>query len=70
MCRRSLVKAGATKWILLMVLQRVDCCSILYPTGRSIQKSYSDGNEEYFKESESRFEKASYEKKDSIKSRG
>jgi carboxyl-terminal processing protease len=26
-------------------------------------KSYSDGNEEYFKESESRFEKASYMKR-------
>jgi hypothetical protein len=24
----------------------LDRCSILHPTGRSIQKSYSDGNEE------------------------
>jgi carboxyl-terminal processing protease len=37
------------------------------PTGRSIQKSYSDGNEEYFKESESRFEKGELYEKDSIK---
>jgi carboxyl-terminal processing protease len=37
------------------------------PTGRSIQKPYSKGNEEYFKESESRFEKGELYEKDSIK---
>jgi carboxyl-terminal processing protease len=37
------------------------------PTGRSIQKPYSEGNEEYFKESESRFEKGELYEKDSIK---
>jgi carboxyl-terminal processing protease len=37
------------------------------PTGRSIQKPYSKGNEEYFKESESRFEKGELFEKDSIK---
>lgn len=37
------------------------------PTGRSIQKPYSKGNEEYFKESESRFVKGELYEKDSIK---
>jgi carboxyl-terminal processing protease len=37
------------------------------PTGRSIQKPYSKGNEEYFKESESRFLHGELYKKDSIK---
>lgn len=37
------------------------------PTGRSIQKPYSKGNEEYFKESGSRFEKGELYEKDSIK---
>lgn len=37
------------------------------PTGRSIQKPYSHGNEEYFKESDSRFLHGELYKKDSIK---
>jgi carboxyl-terminal processing protease len=37
------------------------------PTGRSIQKPYSKGNEEYFEESESRFAKGELYEKDSIK---
>lgn len=37
------------------------------PTGRSIQKTYSKGNEEYFKESDSRFLHGELYKKDSIK---
>lgn len=37
------------------------------PTGRSIQKPYSKGNEEYFKESDSRFANGELYKKDSIK---
>jgi carboxyl-terminal processing protease len=37
------------------------------PTGRSIQKPYSKGNEAYFNESESRFEKGELYEKDSIK---
>ncbi|REH00061.1 S41 family peptidase [Flavobacterium aquicola] len=37
------------------------------PTGRSIQKPYVKGNEEYFKESESRFLHGELYKKDSIK---
>lgn len=37
------------------------------PTGRSIQKPYSKGNEDYFKESESRFAKGELYEKDSIK---
>ncbi|HEY4617842.1 MAG TPA: S41 family peptidase [Flavobacterium sp.] len=37
------------------------------PTGRSIQKPYSKGNEQYYKESESRFEKGELYEKDSIK---
>ena len=37
------------------------------PTGRSIQKPYSKGNEDYFKESDSRFEKGELFNKDSIK---
>jgi carboxyl-terminal processing protease len=37
------------------------------PTGRSIQKPYSKGNEEYFKESDSRFVHGELFKKDSIK---
>ncbi|MDD5149753.1 MAG: S41 family peptidase [Flavobacterium sp.] len=37
------------------------------PTGRSIQKSYSKGNEEYFKESDSRFTNGELFNKDSIK---
>ena len=37
------------------------------PTGRSIQKTYSKGNEEYFKESDSRFANGELFKKDSIK---
>jgi carboxyl-terminal processing protease len=37
------------------------------PTGRSIQKPYSKGNEEYFKESDSRFLHGELYKKDSIK---
>ncbi|WP_366185245.1 S41 family peptidase [Flavobacterium ovatum] len=37
------------------------------PTGRSIQKSYSKGNESYFKESESRFLTGELYAKDSIK---
>ncbi|PKB16311.1 S41 family peptidase [Flavobacterium sp. 5] len=37
------------------------------PTGRSIQKPYSKGKEEYFKESESRFLHGELYKKDSIK---
>jgi carboxyl-terminal processing protease len=37
------------------------------PTGRSIQKPYSAGNEEYFKESDSRFLHGELYKKDSIK---
>ncbi|WP_338407155.1 S41 family peptidase [uncultured Flavobacterium sp.] len=37
------------------------------PTGRSIQKPYSKGNEEYFKESDSRFEDGELFNKDSIK---
>ncbi len=37
------------------------------PTGRSIQKSYSKGNEDYFKESESRFTNGELFNKDSIK---
>lgn len=37
------------------------------PTGRSIQKPYSKGEEQYFKESESRFENGELYEKDSIK---
>ena len=37
------------------------------PTGRSIQKPYSKGNEEYFKESDSRFLHGELYEKDSIK---
>ncbi|PVX45497.1 carboxyl-terminal processing protease [Flavobacterium sp. 103] len=37
------------------------------PTGRSIQKPYSKGNEEYFKESDDRFLHGELYKKDSIK---
>jgi carboxyl-terminal processing protease len=37
------------------------------PTGRSIQRPYSKGNDEYFKESESRFENGELYEKDSIK---
>jgi len=37
------------------------------PTGRSIQKPYSNGNEDYFKESESRFVNGELYHKDSIK---
>lgn len=37
------------------------------PTGRSIQKTYSKGNEAYFKESDSRFSNGELYKKDSIK---
>ncbi|MFI0490197.1 S41 family peptidase [Flavobacterium sp.] len=37
------------------------------PTGRSIQKSYSKGNEAYFKESDSRFANGELYNKDSIK---
>jgi len=37
------------------------------PTGRSIQKSYSKGNKEYFKESDSRFANGELYNKDSIK---
>jgi carboxyl-terminal processing protease len=37
------------------------------PTGRSIQKPYSKGNKEYFKESDSRFLHGELYKKDSIK---
>ena len=37
------------------------------PTGRSIQKPYSKGKEDYFKESESRFESGELYEKDSIK---
>jgi len=37
------------------------------PTGRSIQKPYSKGNEEYFKESDSRYEHGELYQKDSIK---
>ncbi|PZX93932.1 peptidase S41 [Flavobacterium aquariorum] len=37
------------------------------PTGRSIQKPYSKGNEEYFKESDNRFLHGELYKKDSIK---
>ena len=37
------------------------------PTGRSIQKSYSKGNEDYFKESDARFLHGELYKKDSIK---
>ncbi|HEX9151375.1 MAG TPA: S41 family peptidase [Flavobacterium sp.] len=37
------------------------------PTGRSIQKPYSKGNEAYFKESDSRFENGELYEKDSIK---
>ncbi|MBG6060283.1 carboxyl-terminal processing protease [Flavobacterium sp. CG_9.1] len=37
------------------------------PTGRSIQKPYSKGNEAYFKESEARFENGELFEKDSIK---
>ena len=37
------------------------------PTGRSIQKPYSTGNEAYFKESESRFTNGELYEKDSIK---
>ncbi|RTY70545.1 S41 family peptidase [Flavobacterium bomense] len=37
------------------------------PTGRSIQKPYSKGNEAYFKESETRFENGELYQKDSIK---
>jgi DNA-binding cell septation regulator SpoVG len=42
----------------------LDRCSILHPTGRSIKSRIQMAmNEEYFKESESRFEKASYMKR-------
>jgi carboxyl-terminal processing protease len=37
------------------------------PTGRSIQKPYAKGNEDYFKESDSRFKNGELYKKDSIK---
>lgn len=37
------------------------------PTGRSIQKSYGNGNEDYFKEFDKRFENGELYKKDSIK---
>ena len=37
------------------------------PTGRSIQKPYVKGNEEYFKESEIRFQNGELYEKDSIK---
>ncbi|MET0759379.1 MAG: S41 family peptidase, partial [Flavobacterium sp.] len=37
------------------------------PTGRSIQKSYKNGNEDYFKEFDKRFENGELYKKDSIK---
>jgi carboxyl-terminal processing protease len=37
------------------------------PTGRSIQKPYSKGNEEYFKEADDRFLHGELYKKDSIK---
>ncbi|MDN3674969.1 S41 family peptidase [Flavobacterium branchiarum] len=37
------------------------------PTGRSIQKTYSHGNEDYFKESDSRFSNGELYTKDSIK---
>jgi carboxyl-terminal processing protease len=37
------------------------------PTGRSIQKPYSHGNEDYFKESDSRFNNGELYSKDSIK---
>ena len=37
------------------------------PTGRSIQKPYSKGNEAYFKEAETRFENGELYQKDSIK---
>jgi carboxyl-terminal processing protease len=37
------------------------------PTGRSIQKPYSNGNEDYFKESNHRLENGELYKKDSIK---
>jgi carboxyl-terminal processing protease len=37
------------------------------PTGRSIQKPYIKGNEDYFKESDSRFKNGELYKKDSIK---
>lgn len=37
------------------------------PTGRSIQKPYSKGNESYFKESDSRFSNGELYEKDSIK---
>ncbi|MCV9929270.1 S41 family peptidase [Flavobacterium sp. LS1R49] len=37
------------------------------PTGRSIQKPYSHGNEDYFKESDSRFKNGELYNKDSIK---
>lgn len=37
------------------------------PTGRSIQRPYSKGNEAYFKESEARFENGELYQKDSIK---
>lgn len=37
------------------------------PTGRSIQKPYSKGNDAYFKESEARFENGELFEKDSIK---
>lgn len=37
------------------------------PTGRSIQKSYTNGNESYFKEFDARFENGELFKKDSIK---
>ncbi|MES2545048.1 MAG: S41 family peptidase [Bacteroidota bacterium] len=38
------------------------------PTGRSIQKPYTKGNEEYFKESDKRFDNGELYQKDSIKS--
>lgn len=37
------------------------------PTGRSIQKSYTNGNDSYFKEFDARFENGELFKKDSIK---
>ncbi|MBG6110615.1 carboxyl-terminal processing protease [Flavobacterium sp. CG_23.5] len=37
------------------------------PTGRSIQKPYSKGNEDYFKESDARFQNGELYSKDSIK---
>jgi carboxyl-terminal processing protease len=37
------------------------------PTGRSIQKPYLKGNEEYFNESEKRFDSGELYEKDSIK---